>query len=197
MMPTFYGNSFSFNLVFRPAATEVFAMPLLDQLPINLCNLTHHAWVKFRYSEKATQIWSIFFFLFDITYLISSNYKWKMGQIFVAFSEYLNFICPVENHFVLINLFFFYQMFTPGFFLFLSFYSILLRNICVEKQQKKFYYVPPQRFGQPQTTLFVSGTLCNFLTYILSFPFSTYFVQWKRNNMYTLEERKISIISIK
>ena len=25
-------------------------------------------------------------------YLVESNYVWKMGQIFVAFSEYLNFI---------------------------------------------------------------------------------------------------------
>ena len=23
--------------------------------------------------------------------MVTSNYKWKMGQIFVAFSEYLNF----------------------------------------------------------------------------------------------------------
>ena len=29
MRPTFYGNSFSFNLVFRPAATEVFAITFI------------------------------------------------------------------------------------------------------------------------------------------------------------------------
>ena len=29
--------------------------------------------------------------LFFWHYLVASNYKWKMGQIFVAFSEYLNF----------------------------------------------------------------------------------------------------------
>ena len=29
--------------------------------------------------------------LFIWQYLAASNYKWKMGQIFVAFSEYLNF----------------------------------------------------------------------------------------------------------
>ena len=29
--------------------------------------------------------------LFISHYLVASNYKWKMGQIFVAFSEYLNF----------------------------------------------------------------------------------------------------------
>ena len=32
--------------------------------------------------------------LFIWHYLVSSNYKWKMGQIFVAFSEYLNFKLP-------------------------------------------------------------------------------------------------------
>ena len=31
-------------------------------------------------------------------YLVASNYKWKMGQIFVAFLEYLNF----KNDYVLI-----------------------------------------------------------------------------------------------
>ena len=39
--------------------------------------------MNFRYSEKAT----IF-----LHYLVGSNDKWKMqGQIFMAFSEYLNF----------------------------------------------------------------------------------------------------------
>ena len=33
----------------------------------------------------------IFHVLFDNKYLKASNYKWKMGQTFVAFSEYLNF----------------------------------------------------------------------------------------------------------
>ena len=45
---------------------------------------------KFRYSEKATKSWSIF--LSFLHYLVTSNYNyWKMGQMFVAFSEYLNF----------------------------------------------------------------------------------------------------------
>ena len=38
--------------------------------------------LKFRYSEKANKIWPIFFFWH---YLVASNYKWKIGQIFVAF----------------------------------------------------------------------------------------------------------------
>ena len=45
--------------------------------------------IKFRYSEKATEIGSVFQFFWH--YLLSSNHKWKMGQNFVAFSEYLNF----------------------------------------------------------------------------------------------------------
>jgi hypothetical protein len=40
--------------------------------------------VKFKYSENATKIWPIFYYFFDIT-------KWKMGIIFAAFLEYLNF----------------------------------------------------------------------------------------------------------
>ena len=47
-------------------------------------------YVKFRYYEKAAQIWPIFHFFF-CHYLVSSNYEWKMGQIVVAFSEYLTF----------------------------------------------------------------------------------------------------------
>ena len=31
-------------------------------------------------------------------YLIASNYKWKMGQIFVAFSEYLNITVRLDIH---------------------------------------------------------------------------------------------------
>ena len=42
---------------------------------------------KFRYSEKATKIWLIFHW----HSLVESNYKWKMGQICVALSEYLIF----------------------------------------------------------------------------------------------------------
>ena len=38
--------------------------------------------LKFRYSEKALEIWPIFHFLFVCNYLVvASNYKWKMGQI--------------------------------------------------------------------------------------------------------------------
>ena len=47
--------------------------------------------LKFRYSEKATKIWPICIPLFFWHYLVTSNNKWKMGQNFVAFSEYLNF----------------------------------------------------------------------------------------------------------
>ena len=50
----------------------------------------NQALLKFRYSEKATKIWPIFFF--GIMYLVALNYNWKMGQTFVAFSEYLNFM---------------------------------------------------------------------------------------------------------
>ena len=45
--------------------------------------------LKFRYSEKATKIMPVFYFLFDI---VASTFEWNMGQIFVAFSEYQNFI---------------------------------------------------------------------------------------------------------
>ena len=38
----------------------------------------HNQLLKFRYSKKATIIRPIFHFLFDITYLVSSNYKWKI-----------------------------------------------------------------------------------------------------------------------
>ena len=50
--------------------------------------------VKFIYSEKATKIWHTFHSLFEITYIVASNYMWKMGQVFVPFSEYLNFTIP-------------------------------------------------------------------------------------------------------
>ena len=46
--------------------------------------------LKFKYSEKATKICPFSHFLFDI-YLVASNYNWKICQIFVSFSEYLNF----------------------------------------------------------------------------------------------------------
>ena len=49
-------------------------------------------YINFKYSEKSTKIWPIFHF--DIVFDIN---KWKIGQIFVAFSEihtYLNFILP-------------------------------------------------------------------------------------------------------
>ena len=36
--------------------------------------------------------------LFIWQYLILSNYNWKMGQIFVAFSEYLNFKNVIRYH---------------------------------------------------------------------------------------------------
>ena len=35
--------------------------------------------------------------LFIWQYLVASNYKWKMSQIFVAFSEYLNFNTAVNQ----------------------------------------------------------------------------------------------------
>ena len=41
--------------------------------------------LKFRYSEKVTKIWPIFRFK------VMSKKEWKMGQIFWAFSKYLNF----------------------------------------------------------------------------------------------------------
>ena len=44
--------------------------------------------IKFRKSEVDTQT---FIFHFFLHYLIAPNKKWKAGQIFVAFSEYLNF----------------------------------------------------------------------------------------------------------
>ena len=54
--------------------------------------------IIFRYSTKTKKIWPIIHFLFDITYyLVASGYKWKMGHIFVAFSEYLNFTARSEN----------------------------------------------------------------------------------------------------
>ena len=44
--------------------------------------------LMFRYYEKA-KTFLAFFHSF-----LASNYKWKMGQIFVAFAEYLNFTVP-------------------------------------------------------------------------------------------------------
>ena len=40
--------------------------------------------LMFRYSEKAKTFWPIFLIFWH--YLVASNYKWKMGQIFMAFS---------------------------------------------------------------------------------------------------------------
>ena len=56
----------------------------------------------FRWCEKTTKIWPSFpISFFDIVQnfllsewaLVPSNYKWKMGQSFVTFLEYLNFKC--------------------------------------------------------------------------------------------------------
>ena len=53
--------------------------------------------IKFRYSEKAKFCSSSTFCLtlFSSPCLVASNckFKWKMGQTFVAFSEYLNLTC--------------------------------------------------------------------------------------------------------
>ena len=46
--------------------------------------------VKFRYSEEAKTNCP-HPPLFVLHYLLASKFKWKMGQMFVAFSEYLNF----------------------------------------------------------------------------------------------------------
>ena len=54
--------------------------------------------LKFRYSWKATKIAPSS--TYDFTLQSNSLKKWKMGQIFVAFSEYLNFnqlICNIFN----------------------------------------------------------------------------------------------------
>ena len=45
--------------------------------------------IKFWYFEKAAKNLAHLFFQFS--YLVTSNYRWKMRQIFVAFPEYLNF----------------------------------------------------------------------------------------------------------
>ena len=59
---------------------------ILKEGQYNLWFLTKTETLKFGYSEKKTHKSLAFHFLFDV-----SNYKWKMGQIFVAFSKYLNF----------------------------------------------------------------------------------------------------------
>ena len=61
-------------------------------LMAQLSQKQHVISLKFRYSEEATKMWPIFHSFFDITCYVVSNYKWKMGQLFVAFSEYLNFM---------------------------------------------------------------------------------------------------------
>ena len=48
--------------------------------------------LKFRFFEKATKIWPIFHSFFFWHCLAVSNYIWKMGQLVVAFSKYLNFM---------------------------------------------------------------------------------------------------------
>ena len=45
--------------------------------------------LQFIYSEKATQFFEIFTFL--LSYAVSVKSKVKISQIFVAFSEYMNF----------------------------------------------------------------------------------------------------------
>ena len=51
--------------------------------------------VKFIYSEKATKFREIFTLL--LSYVVSVKSKVKTSQNFVAFSEYMNFICGYEN----------------------------------------------------------------------------------------------------
>ena len=56
---------------------------------------------KFTYLTKVQIFWeghkNLFYLqLFIWYYLVASNYKWKIGQIFVAFSEYLNFNQPCQ-----------------------------------------------------------------------------------------------------
>ena len=65
------------------------------ELLLHLCELFANffsggAYLKFRYSEKTTNIWPIFHSFFWQPFA-ASNHKWKMRQIFVASSEYLNF----------------------------------------------------------------------------------------------------------
>ena len=66
-----------------------------DCFEVSYCsNLLQHCStrpLKFRYSEKATQKFGSSTTLFW-HYLVASNYKWKIRQIVVTFSGYLNFI---------------------------------------------------------------------------------------------------------
>ena len=57
--------------------------------------------MKVQISEKVTKIWPFFhsFFWHDFA---ATNYKWKMGQVFVAFSEYLKFK-PFRLHLLVQN----------------------------------------------------------------------------------------------
>ena len=48
-------------------------------------------WLKFIYSEKATKFWEIFTLLLSVCTV--DKIKVKISQIFVAFSEYMNFNC--------------------------------------------------------------------------------------------------------
>ena len=47
--------------------------------------------LKFRYSEKTTKVWPIFHLQSKATKLHMSKKEWKIGQIFEAFSEFMNF----------------------------------------------------------------------------------------------------------
>ena len=51
--------------------------------------------VKFIYSEKATKFCKIFPLLLTTVHTVKS--KGKISQNFVAFSEYMNFICTCSN----------------------------------------------------------------------------------------------------
>ena len=69
-------------------------MKIQKRLPLIAITIAIVTGLKFRYSEKATKICPIFHLhSFETTkYKVMSNEKWKMGLIFVAFSEYLNLI---------------------------------------------------------------------------------------------------------
>ena len=56
--------------------------------------------LKFIYSEKATKFCEIFTLF--LSYVVPVKSKAKISQIFVAFSEYMNF--TIKREFILINL---------------------------------------------------------------------------------------------
>ena len=74
---------------------------MADNTKLN-ANLTIQV-VMFSYTEKVTKDSAIFQFLFDIMNLVALNHKWKMGQIVVAFLEYLNFnfLLKLKSHQIL------------------------------------------------------------------------------------------------